>query len=164
MNGTRKEMLRNLSLTRERESLRNRCPSGQKAFIVLFRYGRRHKRGQPNSYGCRFCNIRVRPPIDRTDDHRHDTPSIHRNPMKLLRNMRPAHEFTSDSIPWNRGNQPPNSQEKRRRGREKDRNEGLWKHRNVRIGQIWMFGSVEARKFENQKVGKRATPASYLDI
>lgn len=50
---------------RERESLRNRCPSGQKAFIVLFRYGRRHKRGRPNSYGCRFCNVRVRSPVER---------------------------------------------------------------------------------------------------
>lgn len=40
--------------------MRNRCPSGQKAFIVLFRYGRRHKRGRPNSCGCRFCNVRVR--------------------------------------------------------------------------------------------------------
>lgn len=47
---------------REQRSLRNRCPSGQKAFIVLFRYGRRHKRGRPNSYGCRFCNERARSP------------------------------------------------------------------------------------------------------
>lgn len=84
-------------VARERKSLRNRCPSGQKAFIVLFRsYGRRHKRGRPNSYGCRFCNVRVRSPIEKTDDHQ---PTLllllDRNPMKLLRNTRPVRHFTS---------------------------------------------------------------------
>lgn len=95
-------MLRNLSLTRERESLRNRCPSGQKAFIVLFRYGRRHKRGQPNSYGCRFCNIRVRPPIDRTDDHRDDPfhPSkSHETPTKHATSPR-VYERLDSLEPW----------------------------------------------------------------
>lgn len=109
MNGTRKEMLRNLSLTRERESLRNRCPSGQKAFIVLFRYGRRHKRGQPNSYGCRFCNIRVRPPIDRTDDHRDDPfhPSkSHETPTKHATSPR-VYERLDSLEPWKPASKQP---------------------------------------------------------
>lgn len=82
-------------VTRERKSLRNRCPSGQKAFIVLFRsYGRRHKRGRPNSYGCRFVQ-RTRPIANRENRRPTLLLLLDRNPMKLLRNTRPVRHFTS---------------------------------------------------------------------
>lgn len=83
-----RERERETLVARERKSLRNRCPSGQKAFIVLFRsYGRRHKRGRPNSYGCRFVqrtrpianreNRRPPPPPPPPRSKSHETPTKH---------------------------------------------------------------------------------------
>lgn len=84
----KRERERETLVARERKSLRNRCPSGQKAFIVLFRsYGRRHKRGRPNSYGCRFVqrtrpianreNRRPPPPPPPPRSKSHETPTKH---------------------------------------------------------------------------------------
>lgn len=113
-----RERKRERFVTRERRSLRNRCPSGQKAFIVLFRsYGRRHKRGRPNSYGCRFCNVRVRSPIEKTDDHQpaHPPLSLSSSSSSIeipWNSYETRDQFTilRASIPWNRGNQPRTNQ------------------------------------------------------
>lgn len=48
------------------------------------------------------CNVRVRSPIEKTDDHLLLLLLLDRNPMKLLRNTRPVRHFTSlhSLKPW----------------------------------------------------------------
>lgn len=132
--------------------MRNRCPSGQKAFIVLFRYGRRHKRGRPNSNGCRFCNERVRSPIEKTDDH---SLTVDRNPMKLLRNTRafpPRETFYDPRIPWKRENE--RAKEKKVNEIRSSREEREFWRQNESRGTEELLEYLRGRGSSVLKIGK----------